>query len=58
MNDFFKEMKQFRCPTCNKLLFKYRLKGSLSLEIKCTRCDNNISIILEEATGTNEDLQA
>lgn len=55
---FISSFEEFRCPVCNKLLFKYRLKGSLSLEIKCTRCDNNISIILEEATGTNEDLQA
>ena len=36
----YENMNEFRCPTCNKLLFKYRLKGAMTIEIKCTRCGN------------------
>jgi phage FluMu protein Com len=55
MQDTFKKMEEFRCPACNKLIFKYRLKGLLSLEIKCARCNKNFSRVLGEALGTNED---
>lgn len=29
-------MKEFRCPHCNKLLFKGNFKGKI--EIKCGKC--------------------
>lgn len=32
-------MKNLRCPKCNKLILKYRLKGELEVEFKCSRCD-------------------
>lgn len=54
MKDTFEEMQMFRCPKCNKLVFKYKLKGWLSVEIKCSRCNTNFSAILEETTGTIE----
>jgi len=40
----FEEMNQFRCPSCNKLLFLYRLKGTLKIEVRCTRC-NKLAIL-------------
>jgi len=43
----FEEMNQFRCPSCNKLLFRYKLKGSLRIEVKCTRCTQVATLIIE-----------
>ena len=31
-------MKVFRCPNCNKLLFKYKVIGNTEVEFKCSRC--------------------
>jgi phage FluMu protein Com len=31
-------MREFRCPECDKLLFKFKHTGSLLVEIKCPRC--------------------
>lgn len=36
--DVFDGMSEFRCPNCNKLFFRYRLKGELVAHVKCTRC--------------------
>ncbi|KRQ86018.1 Mu-like prophage protein Com [Caloramator mitchellensis] len=41
-------MDDFRCPKCNKLLFKYRLKGSLAVEVKCTRCSVIATLIIKK----------
>ena len=40
-------MKEYRCPVCNKLLFKYKLKGNLKVEVKCTRCNRISTLIIE-----------
>ncbi|NOW85580.1 Com family DNA-binding transcriptional regulator [Clostridium beijerinckii] len=32
-------MKDLRCPKCNKLILKYKLKGDFDVEFKCPRCD-------------------
>ncbi|WDU82309.1 Com family DNA-binding transcriptional regulator [Caloramator sp. Dgby_cultured_2] len=37
-------MDDFRCPKCNKLLFKYKLKGELVAQVKCTRCKTLASL--------------
>lgn len=42
----FENMNDFRCPRCNKLLFRYKLKGSLEVQVKCTRC-NTIAVLKE-----------
>lgn len=42
----FDNMNDFRCPRCNKLLFKYKLKGNLWVEIKCLRC-NTMAVLKE-----------
>jgi phage FluMu protein Com len=42
----FDSFNEFRCPACNKLIFKYRLKGSLSVEVKCTRCNKVASLVI------------
>lgn len=31
-----------RCPKCNKLIFKYELKGYLKFETICPRCGYKI----------------
>lgn len=33
-----------RCPACNRLLFKAKLKGEYSLEIKCPKCGNIVEM--------------
>jgi phage FluMu protein Com len=43
----FSEMEQFRCPTCSKLLFKYRLRGNIEIQIKCTRCSSIATLIID-----------
>ncbi|WP_242852172.1 Com family DNA-binding transcriptional regulator [Clostridium carboxidivorans] len=43
----FSEMDQFRCPKCNKLLFKYKLRGSIQIQIKCTRCSTIATLIVD-----------
>lgn len=35
-------MKVFRCPNCEKILFKFKLTGYVDLEIKCSRCSKLI----------------
>lgn len=40
-------MNQFRCPSCNKLLFRYKLKGSLKVEVKCIRCRRISTLIVK-----------
>ena len=32
------EIKEFRCPSCNRLLFKGDLTPASHVEIKCRRC--------------------
>jgi len=44
----FEVINKFRCPSCNKLFFKYKLKGSLKVEIKCTRCSEKSTLIIEK----------
>jgi len=46
MEDFLKE---YRCPTCNKLIFKGKSKHAV-IEIKCKRCKIK-TVISEEAPG-------
>ena len=48
MRDYLKDMEEFRCPTCNKLFFRYKLKGSLTLEVKCTRCSNISNLVVKK----------
>lgn len=43
----FENMDQFRCPMCNKLLFRYKLKGSLKVEVRCTRCNKIATLTVE-----------
>lgn len=45
MIKYFENMEEFRCQTCSKLFFKYKLRKSLVVEVKCTRC-NNISYLV------------
>lgn len=34
-----KDLKEIRCPTCNRLLLKYSFKGEvLRIQVKCPRC--------------------
>ena len=42
--------REFRCISCNKLLFKWRT-GSFEIQILCPRCgcDNNISWLKQES---------
>lgn len=47
-------MNEFRCPNCNKLFFKYRVKGSLTVEVKCTKC-NQISTLIVDKGWIDED---
>ncbi|MDP4143227.1 MAG: hypothetical protein Q8936_01915 [Bacillota bacterium] len=47
----FENYDEFRCPSCNKLFFKYKLKGSLRVEIKCTRCSKITNLIIEKGKG-------
>lgn len=41
-------MKNFRCPKCGRLGFKYNLQGNLSLEIKCSKCNTLIESTITE----------
>lgn len=54
----FEEMNQFRCPSCNKLLFLYRLKGTLRIEVRCTRCNRLAILELENMWGSISPLKA
>ena len=36
-------MQEYRCPHCNKLLFKGNFKGTI--EIKCPKCKKIVKII-------------
>lgn len=36
-------MNDLRCTECNKLILKYKLKGKLEVEFKCSRC-NKLSV--------------
>lgn len=41
---FFKLiMQEFRCPNCNRLLFKSKMFGDYYLEVKCPRCKKVIT---------------
>ncbi len=42
-------MVDLRCKSCNKLLFKYHLRGFAIIQVKCLKCStlNEISIKLE-----------
>jgi len=42
-----KDIEEFRCPSCNKLFFKYNLKGELKVEIKCTKCKKISTLIVD-----------
>jgi phage FluMu protein Com len=39
-------MNEFRCPKCNRLFFRFKLKGDLFLEVRCNRCKQNTTLIL------------
>jgi phage FluMu protein Com len=43
----FEDMEQFRCPTCSKLLFKYKLRGNLEVQIKCIRCRTIAALVID-----------
>lgn len=34
--------KEYRCPNCNKLMFKAKLWGNYSIEFLCPRCKNKV----------------
>jgi phage FluMu protein Com len=44
-------MNEFRCPICNRLFFRYKLKGNLTVEVKCTRCNNISSLKIESGVS-------
>ncbi|HIG0360445.1 hypothetical protein [Clostridium botulinum] len=52
MKNSFQGLIQFRCPKCNKLLFKYKLHGHLSIEIKCNRCSSYSVYTMDNTKGT------
>lgn len=41
-----KDLEQFRCPSCNKLILSFELKGSLKLIAKCSRCKKINTLIV------------
>lgn len=45
------DMEEFRCPVCEKLLFKFKLKGSLKVQVKCTRCSSIATLIVDREEG-------
>mgnify|MGYP003300920234 CR=1 FL=1 len=55
-------MREYRCPHCNKLLFKAKLRGQFHIETKCTRpqcgkmiiIDNNSIIARNKIENGNE----
>ncbi|QAT40869.1 Com family DNA-binding transcriptional regulator [Clostridium sp. JN-9] len=47
-------MNEFRCLECNKLLFKYKLKGSLKVQVKCTRCGCITNLTIEREVKAND----
>lgn len=36
--------KDFRCPSCGKLIFKGKMWGNYNIEFKCPRCGSIIEI--------------
>jgi len=40
-------MEEFRCPKCNKLFFKYSLKGNVKVEIMCKGCKHIATLIVK-----------
>jgi phage FluMu protein Com len=54
MKNNFESLHQFRCPKCNRLLFKYKLEGHLSIEITCTRCSSYLKYEIDDPRGTNQ----
>jgi phage FluMu protein Com len=43
--DNLRELKQFRCPICKKLIIKYETNGNLTLVGKCPRC-HKVSVLI------------
>jgi phage FluMu protein Com len=39
-----KEKYYLSCPCCNKLLFRY--EGSFSIEVKCSKCNRDIVVLV------------
>ena len=33
------KLKDLRCPWCGALIFRYKLYGSLCVEVKCYKCN-------------------
>lgn len=50
-------MKVFRCPNCEKILLKFYLKGSIELEIKCSRCSKLVVTKLVESAYVRRKLR-
>lgn len=48
------KMIEFRCLNCNKLIFKYKLKGSIAIQVKCTRCGMVSKITLKNEVKADE----
>lgn len=51
-------MRDFRCPCCSRLLF--RIMGFIlktTIEIKCDKCNDVVTINAEEIEETEEEIQ-
>jgi len=43
----FKGFKEYRCPNCNNLQFKYRiLKDEIEIQVKCRQCNSWNTLII------------
>lgn len=40
-------MNDFRCPTCSKLLFRYKADSKCTIQIKCNRCRTITNLVLD-----------
>ncbi|MBU5227815.1 hypothetical protein KQI36_14355 [Clostridium senegalense] len=37
------KFRELRCPWCGALIFRYKLYGSLCIEVKCYKCNGKFS---------------
>lgn len=37
-------MQDYRCPSCNRLFFKAKIRGDFEIQIKCPRCKKIIEL--------------
>lgn len=44
---YISNFEDFRCPVCDKLMFRFVLKGNMRIEIKCGRCDQISTLIVD-----------